>query len=208
MRWISRVLASSGGPLPADTLRLIFRELMSGSPIAAASAPRRLPGAEIRATATWPRSPSLARPSSTSRSARSRRCSRRSTAGTYGPASCPWRIRPTAGSPTRWRCSSACRASRSAPRSGFGVHHCLLGRCEWGQVRRVYSKAQALSPVPALAGQEPAAGDGAHALVSFGRRGRAGATRGVRGRRGQPGRRERRSDSTCWPPTSRTIRTT
>jgi chorismate mutase/prephenate dehydratase len=25
------------------------------------------------------------------------------------------------------------------------VHHCLLGRCEWGQVRRVYSKAQALS---------------------------------------------------------------
>ena len=25
------------------------------------------------------------------------------------------------------------------------VHHCLLGRCEWGQVQRVYSKAQALS---------------------------------------------------------------
>jgi chorismate mutase/prephenate dehydratase len=25
------------------------------------------------------------------------------------------------------------------------VHHCLLGRCEWGQIRRVYSKAQALS---------------------------------------------------------------
>jgi chorismate mutase/prephenate dehydratase len=25
------------------------------------------------------------------------------------------------------------------------VHHCLLGRSEWGQVRRVYSKAQALS---------------------------------------------------------------
>jgi chorismate mutase/prephenate dehydratase len=25
------------------------------------------------------------------------------------------------------------------------VHHCLLGRCEWGQVRRVYSKSQALS---------------------------------------------------------------
>ena len=25
------------------------------------------------------------------------------------------------------------------------VHHCLLGRCEWGQVQRIYSKAQALS---------------------------------------------------------------
>jgi chorismate mutase/prephenate dehydratase len=25
------------------------------------------------------------------------------------------------------------------------VHHCLLGRCEWSQVRRVYSKSQALS---------------------------------------------------------------
>ena len=25
------------------------------------------------------------------------------------------------------------------------IHHCLLGRCEWGQVRRVYSKSQALS---------------------------------------------------------------
>src|SRR6185312_15078597 len=25
------------------------------------------------------------------------------------------------------------------------IHHCLLGRCEWGQVQRVYSKGQALS---------------------------------------------------------------
>ncbi len=25
------------------------------------------------------------------------------------------------------------------------IHHCLLGRCPWGEVRRVYSKAQALS---------------------------------------------------------------
>jgi chorismate mutase/prephenate dehydratase len=25
------------------------------------------------------------------------------------------------------------------------VHHCLLGKCEWGQIQRVYSKAQALS---------------------------------------------------------------
>ena len=25
------------------------------------------------------------------------------------------------------------------------VHHCLLGRCEWSQIRRVYSKSQALS---------------------------------------------------------------
>jgi chorismate mutase/prephenate dehydratase len=25
------------------------------------------------------------------------------------------------------------------------IHHCLIGRCEWGQVQRVYSKAQALS---------------------------------------------------------------
>ena len=25
------------------------------------------------------------------------------------------------------------------------VHHCLLGKCEWGEVQRVYSKAQALS---------------------------------------------------------------
>ena len=25
------------------------------------------------------------------------------------------------------------------------VHHCLIGRCEWGQVQRIYSKSQALS---------------------------------------------------------------
>ena len=25
------------------------------------------------------------------------------------------------------------------------IHHCLLGRCDWGQIRRVYSKSQALS---------------------------------------------------------------
>src|SRR5262249_2365085 len=25
------------------------------------------------------------------------------------------------------------------------IHHCLIGRCEWSQVRRVYSKSQALS---------------------------------------------------------------
>ena len=25
------------------------------------------------------------------------------------------------------------------------VHHCLIGRCEWGQIQRIYSKAQALS---------------------------------------------------------------
>ena len=25
------------------------------------------------------------------------------------------------------------------------MHHCLLGRCDWSQVRRVYSKSQALS---------------------------------------------------------------
>ncbi len=25
------------------------------------------------------------------------------------------------------------------------VHHCLIGRCEWGQVQRIYSKDQALS---------------------------------------------------------------
>ena len=25
------------------------------------------------------------------------------------------------------------------------VHHCLLGRCDWSQIRRVYSKSQALS---------------------------------------------------------------
>ena len=117
---IARVLAASGGPLPPETLRLIFRELMSGSRGLAEDAPGRLPGAEVQLQPPGLGRQVRRRPSSTSRSARSPRSSRRSTAATSSSASSRWRTRPTAGSPTPWRCSSACRASRSAPRSGCG----------------------------------------------------------------------------------------
>ena len=44
---IAQVLAASKGPLPQDTLRIIFRELMSGSRARSAGDPRLVPRAEV-----------------------------------------------------------------------------------------------------------------------------------------------------------------
>jgi chorismate mutase/prephenate dehydratase len=77
------------------------------------------------------------------------------------------------------------------------VHHCLLGRGEWGQVRRVYSKAQALSQCRHWLGKNlPQAT--VHPLVS------SAAPPSWRNARSSPrpspaGPREKRSGSRSWP---------
>ena len=67
------------------------------------------------------------------------------------------------------------------------VHHCLLGRCEWGQVQRIYSKAQALSQCRHWLGKNlPQARIDRRRLDRRG--GRARPARGVRRRDRQPRR--------------------
>ncbi len=87
------------------------------------------------------------------------------------------------------------------------VHHCLLGRCEWGQVQRVYSEGPGALAVPPLARQEPAPG-ARHRRRLDGRGGRA-----RRSARSSPppspaAPRPRPTASTSWPRTSRTSPTT
>ena len=118
---------------------------MSGSRALQRTDPGRLPGAEVQL-----QPPRLGRQvrrgrRARARSARSPPSSRRSIAATSSSGWSRWRTRPTAGSPTRSTCSSSSPNLKIRAEVRLRVHHCLLGRCEWGQVRRVYSKAQALS---------------------------------------------------------------
>ena len=70
------------------------------------------------------------------------------------------------------------------------IHHCLLGRCPWGEVRRVYSKAQALSQCRHWLGKNlPQAQPRRGRLHGPRRRDRP--ARAVRRRRRQPDRRRR-----------------
>jgi prephenate dehydratase len=50
-----------------------------------------------------------------------------------------------AGSATRWICSSVCRTCKSMVRCRVHIHHNLVANCEPQEIRRIYSKAQALS---------------------------------------------------------------
>ena len=60
-------------------------------------------------------------------------------------ASCRWRTRRTAASPTRSTCSCACRRLKIVAEVRLRIHHNLLANCEQQKIRRVYSKEQALS---------------------------------------------------------------
>ena len=122
------------------------------------------------------------------RSARSPRSSRRSIAATSSSAWCRWRIRPTAAIADTLDMFIKLPNLKIRAEVRLRIHHCLMGRCEWGQVRRVYSKAQALSQCRNWLGKNVPQADQRRGGLD-GHRRRAGPARGVRRRRRQPGRR-------------------
>jgi chorismate mutase / prephenate dehydratase len=119
---IAQALAASQGPLPVETLRIIFRELMSGSSVARfGEAVEHVPVGSITAVFE--------------------ELNRRHVQFGLVPLenSTDGRIADTLDMFIKLP-NLKIRAEVR-----LRIHHCLLGRCEWGQVRRVYSKAQALS---------------------------------------------------------------
>ncbi len=141
---LNRAMAASAGPLPADTLRLIFRELMSGS----RSIQRALRVACLGPKYSYSYLASVAKfgnavehvPVGTI-PAVFEEVNRRHVQFGIVPLenSTDGRIADTLDMFTRLP-NLKIRAEVR-----LRIHHCLLGKGEWGNVRRVYSKAQALS---------------------------------------------------------------
>src|SRR5208282_4034697 len=141
---IARALAASQGPLPIETLRLIFRELMSGS----RSLQRTLRVASLGPKYSYSYLAAVAKFGEAvehvpvgSIAAVFEELNRRHVQ--FG-------IVPLENS-TDGRIADTLDMFIKLPNVKIRaevrlrIHHCLLGRCEWGQVRRVYSKSQALS---------------------------------------------------------------
>ncbi len=141
---IAKALASSTGPLPEDTLRIIFRELMSGS----RALQRTLKVACLGPLYSYSHLASVSKFGHAvehvpvgSIAAVFEEVNRRHVQ--FG-------IVPLENS-TDGRVADTLEMFARLPglkiraEVRLRVHHCLLGRCEWGQVQRVYSKAQALS---------------------------------------------------------------
>src|SRR5262249_38324808 len=141
---IAQALSANRGPLPAETLRIIFRELMSGS----RSVQRAIRVAFLGPKYSYSHLASIAR---------------FGQAVEYVPVGSiaavfeevnrhhvQFGLVPLENS-TDGRVADTLDMFIKLPNLKIRaevrlrVHHCLLGRCEWGQVRRVYSKAQALS---------------------------------------------------------------
>src|SRR4051794_32128573 len=141
---IARALSASQGPLPSETLRLIFRELMSGS----RSLQRTLRVAHLGPKYSYSHLAAVAKFGQAvehvpvgSIAAVFEEVNRRHVEFGIVPLenSTDGRIADTLDMFVRLP-SLKVRAEVR-----LRIHHCLLGRCEWGQVQRVYSKAQALS---------------------------------------------------------------
>jgi chorismate mutase/prephenate dehydratase len=141
---IARALAASQGPLPEETLRLIFRELMSGS----RALQRSLRVACLGPKYSYSHLAAVARFGDAvehvpvdSIAAVFEEVNRRHVQ--FG-------IVPLENS-TDGRVTDTLDMFIKLPNLKIRaeirlrIHHCLLGRCEWGEVRRVYSKYQALS---------------------------------------------------------------
>jgi chorismate mutase/prephenate dehydratase len=141
---IARALSASQGPLPTETLRLIFRELMSGS----RSLQRNLRVACLGPKYSYSYLAAVAKFGEAvehvpvgSIAAVFEEVNRRHVQ--FG-------IVPLENS-TDGRIADTLEMFIKLPNLKIRaeiklrIHHCLLGRCEWGQVRRVYSKSQALS---------------------------------------------------------------
>jgi chorismate mutase / prephenate dehydratase len=141
---IARVLAASQGPLPNETLRLIFRELMSGS----RSLQRTLRVACLGPKYSYSHLAAVAKFGEAvehvpvgSIAAVFEEVNRRHVQFGIVPLenSIDGRIADT----LEMFIKLPNVKIRAEVR--LRIHHCLLGRCEWNQVRRVYSKSQALS---------------------------------------------------------------
>jgi chorismate mutase/prephenate dehydratase len=141
---ITRALATSRGPLPPETLRSIFRELMSGS----RSLQRTMRVACLGPKYSYSHLASVAKFGEAvehvpvgSIAAVFEEVNRRHVQ--FG-------IVPLENS-TDGRISDTLEMFVRLPgmkiraEVRLKVHHCLLSRTEWGQVQRIYSKAQALS---------------------------------------------------------------
>ena len=141
---ISKALTASRGPLPAETLRLIFRELMSGSralqrTLRVACLGPKYSYSYLAAVAKFGKAVEHVPVGSIA--AVFEEVNRRHVQFGLVPLenSTDGRIADTLEMFVRLP-SLKIRAEVK-----LRIHHCLLGRCEWGQVQRVYSKAQALS---------------------------------------------------------------
>jgi chorismate mutase / prephenate dehydratase len=141
---LARVLASSPGPLPAETLRLIFRELMSGS----RALQRTLRVAYLGPEYSYSHLACVAKFGTAvegvpvgSIAAVFEEVNRRHVQFGIVPLenSTDGRITDTLEMFVRLP------GLKIRAEIRLRIHHCLMGRCQWGQVRRVYSKAQALS---------------------------------------------------------------
>jgi len=141
---VSKALAASQGPLPAETLRAIFRELMSGS----RSLQRTIRVACLGPKYSYSHLASVAKFGEAvehvpvgSIAAVFEEVNRRHVE--FG-------LVPLENS-TDGRIADTLEMFVKLPNLKIRaevrlrVHHCLLGRCEWSEVRRVYSKSQALS---------------------------------------------------------------
>jgi chorismate mutase/prephenate dehydratase len=141
---IARALASSTGPLPAETLKVIFRELMSGS----RSLERMIRVAYLGPKYSYSHLASVAKFGEAvdhvpvgSIAAVFEEVNRRHVE--FG-------LVPLENS-TDGRVADTLDMFIKLPNVKIRaevrlrVHHCLLGRSEWSDVRRVYSKSQALS---------------------------------------------------------------
>ncbi|GAC1470457.1 MAG: prephenate dehydratase [Isosphaeraceae bacterium] len=141
---IARALATSRGPLPEETLRLIFRELMSGS----RALQRALRVAYLGPKYSYSHLASISQFGEAvehvpvgSIAAVFEEINRRHVHFGLVPLenSTDGRVADTLDMFARLP------GLKIRAEVRLKVHHCLLGRCEWGQVQRVYSKAQALS---------------------------------------------------------------
>jgi chorismate mutase / prephenate dehydratase len=141
---IAQAMAASKGPLPAETLRVIFRELMSGS---------RALQRTIRVACLGPKY-SYSHLAAVARFGQAvEHVPVGSIAAVFEEVNrrhVQFGLVPLENS-TDGRIADTLDMFIKLPNLKIRaevrlrVHHCLLGRCEWGQIRRVYSKAQALS---------------------------------------------------------------
>jgi chorismate mutase / prephenate dehydratase len=141
---LAKALAGSPGPLPLETLRLIFRELMSGS----RALQRTLRVACLGPKYSYSHLAAVAKFGNAvehvpvgSIAAVFEEVNRRHVQFGIVPLenSTDGRITDTLDMFTKLP-NLQIRAEIK-----LRIHHCLLGKGEWAQVRRVYSKAQALS---------------------------------------------------------------
>lgn len=141
---LAKVLGSSQGPLPSETLRLIFRELMSGARAIQRTTRVACLGplhsySHLAAIAKFGHAVEFAPVASIA--AVFEEVNRRHVQFGIVPLenSTDGRIADTLDMFTRMP-NLKIRAEVR-----LKIHHCLLGKSEWSQVRRVYSKSQALS---------------------------------------------------------------